>query len=352
MAYVAGAAMKPMLATAAALPIGAGWAYEFKWDGVRAVSVISAGAGARFYARSGAEITAAYPELAALARLGEDAVLDGEVVVLDLTGRPSFTSLAERMHIRDPVRAAQLAARLPVTYMIFDITVFNGVRLAGRPYAERRAFLDSLAADGLTGPNWLVPPAFPDGPATMAAVRENQLEGVVAKRLDSVYRPGIRSSDWIKVKVETTIDLVVGGWRPGARRLGALLVGVPCPDGRLAYRGRVGGGIGAAAERTLLAELEPRRAPAPPFVGEVPREDARDTIWVRPELVVEIKYGALTPDGRLRFPRFVRLRVDKTAAECVADLASAELLGGEADRLEGGADLPGGAELPEGGVDA
>lgn len=323
MAYVAGAAMKPMLATTAELPTGTGWAYEFKWDGVRAICAISGrpvgGRRARFYARSGAEITAAYPELAPLSDQVSEAVLDGEVVVLDQAGRPSFTALAERMHVRDPVRAAQLAGRLPVTYMIFDLIELDGIRLAGRPYAERRSALETLAADGLTGPHWLVPPAFPDGPATLAAARENQLEGVVAKRLDSVYRPGVRSPEWVKAKVEPTIDLVVGGWRPGVRRLGALLVGSPRPDGRLVYRGRVGGGIGAAAERTLLAELEPRRVPAPPFVDEVPREDARDTTWVRPELVVEIKYGAVTPDGRLRFPRFLRLRLDRTAQECIAD---------------------------------
>lgn len=340
MTYVAGAVVKPMLATAGALPTGAGWAYEFKWDGIRAIGLVSAGPTsrsgggddgtgrrARFYSRSGAEITAAYPELAPLCTQLSDAVLDGEVVVLDQAGRPSFTSLAERMHVRDPVRAAHLAARLPAIYMIFDIMKLGGAQLTSRPYAERRATLETLVEGGLHGAHWLVPPVFPDGPATMAAARENELEGVVAKRLDSVYRPGVRSPDWIKAKVESTVDLVVGGWRPGARRLGALLVGVPRPNGELIYRGRVGGGISAAAERVLLTELEPRRTAEPPFAGEVPRADAKDTIWVRPELVVEVKYGALTPDGRLRFPRLTRLRADKTVAECLADLTSGEAEG-------------------------
>jgi bifunctional non-homologous end joining protein LigD len=320
MAYVAGAPMRPMLATTADLPTGTGWGYEFKWDGVRAIAVISGGS-ARFFARSGVEITAAYPELAPMATLPSEVVLDGEVVVLDEHGRPSFTALAERMHVRDRIRAARLAAELPVTYMIFDVLVLDRVGLADRPYAERRARLEALSAGDLSGPHWLVPPMFLDGPATMAAARENQLEGVVAKRLSSVYRPGIRSPDWIKAKVEPTIDLVVGGWRPGVRKLGALLVGAPRPDGRLVFRGRVGGGIGVAAERALLAELEPRRAPDSPFVEEVPREDAKDAIWVRPEVVVEVKYGNRTPDGRLRFPRFLRIRPDKTVQECVADSA-------------------------------
>ena len=322
MAYVAGPPMRPMLATTAELPTGAGWAYEFKWDGVRAIGVISGG-GARLYARSGAEITTAYPELAPLAGQLSEAVLDGEVVAFDEAGRPSFTRLAERMHVRDRHRAAQLAAKVPITYMIFDLLVLNGVGLADRPYAERRATLDALAAGGLAGRHWLVPPMFPDGPATMAAARENELEGVVAKRLNSTYRPGVRSPDWIKAKVEPTIDLVVGGWRPGARKLGALLVGTPRPDRRLVFRGRVGGGIGAAAERTLLAELESQRTPDSPFVEELPREDAKDAIWVRRELVVEVKYGAITPDGRMRFPRLERIRLDKTVEECIEEVGGA-----------------------------
>lgn len=322
MAYVAGAPIKPMLATTGQLPTGAGWGYEFKWDGVRAIGMVSGGA-ARFYARSGAEITLAYPELAALGGELSEAVLDGEVVAFDEAGHPSFTRLAERMHVRDPRRAAQLAARIPVTYMIFDVLVLDGMGLADRPYAERRAALEALAERGLSGRHWLVPPMFSDGPATMAAARENELEGVVAKRLSSVYRPGTRSPDWVKAKLEPTIDLVVGGWRPGARKLGALLVGTPRPDRRLVFRGRVGGGISAAAERALLAELESRRTPDSPFVTPIPREDAKDAIWVRPEVVVEVKYGAITPDGRMRFPRFQRIRLDKTVEECVAEAGGA-----------------------------
>ncbi|GAA2707035.1 non-homologous end-joining DNA ligase [Micromonospora olivasterospora] len=306
-----GAPLKPMLAMTGPLPAGADWAYEFKWDGVRALADI-VGRRQHLYARSGVQITVAYPELITLAEQVGDALLDGEVVSLSATGQPSFTALAERMHVRDPAKAARLAASTPVTYMIFDLLRLGGEDLTGRPYRERRAALEGL---GLGGARWAVPPAFPDGPATYEAAGENGLEGVMAKRLGSLYRPGVRSPDWVKVKLEVTGDFVVGGWRPGARRIGGLLVGVPRPDGRLTYRGRVGGGIGAAIERELLRELEPLRSGASPFAADVPREDARGAIWVAPTVVVEVKYGQRTPDGRLRFPRLLRLRPDKPPEE-------------------------------------
>jgi len=307
-----------MLATTGELPAGPGWAYEFKWDGVRALADVSGGR-QRLYARSGAEITVAYPELAPLPRMLDDALLDGEMVLLDATGRPSFSALAERMHVRNPDRAARLAVAAPVTYMIFDLLRLRGADLTNWPYRDRRAALESL---GLAGPAWAVPPTFADGPATRDAATEHGLEGVVAKRLTSIYRPGGRGPDWVKVKLELTRDFVVGGWRPGVRRIGGLLVGVPHGDGLL-FSGRVGGGIGAAAERQLLAVLEPLRTDTSPFVGTLSREDVRGAIWVRPDVVIEVKYGQRTPDGRLRFPRFLRIRPDVPAAEVDGEAADA-----------------------------
>ncbi|MFC3739712.1 non-homologous end-joining DNA ligase [Paractinoplanes deccanensis] len=309
-----GAPLSPMLATAGALPAGPEWSYEFKWDGVRVLALFTGGP-PDLFARSGAVVTAAYPELAGL-HLPDGTLLDGEMVVLDAKGRPSFTALAERMHVRDRTKAARLAATVPITYMIFDLLYYDGMDYTGLPYLARREKLEEL---GLSGPRWMVPPAFGDGPATEAAARENSLEGVVAKRTDSVYLPGTRSPDWIKVKFDRTGDYVIGGWRAGARKLGGLLVGVPTPDG-LAFRGRVGGGIGAVAEKELLSRLEPLAVRESPFAhAAVPREDSRGAHWVRPELVVEVRYGNRTPDGRLRFPRFLRLRDDKTPQECAEE---------------------------------
>jgi bifunctional non-homologous end joining protein LigD len=311
MTFMPTAPLSPMLAVTGELPLGPGWGYEFKWDGVRGLADVRDGV-LELYARSGNRITTAYPELAPLAGHLPDALLDGEVVALGDGGVPSFTALAERMHVRDRARAARLAASMPVTYLIFDLLRLAGADLTGWPYRRRRAELERLS---LAGPRWAVPPFFTDGPATYRAAGEHGLEGVVAKRLDSRYRPGLRTPDWVKIKLEVTADFVVGGWRPGARRIGGLLLGVPGPRGALIYRGRVGGGIGVATERKLLAALEPLRSAAPPFADALPREDARGAIWVRPELVVEVKYGQRTPDGRLRFPRLLRLRPDLTPAE-------------------------------------
>jgi len=299
-----------MLASPGPLPAGPGWAYEFKWDGVRAIAVVKGGR-TRLFARSGAEITIAYPELA---NIGTDlgaGTVDGEVVVFDASGRPSFTNLAERMHVRDKVKAARLATLLPASYLVFDLLELDGRAQYDTPYEQRRERLLRLALK----PPAMVPPSFDDGPATVRASQENALEGVVAKRLRSAYRPGVRSPDWVKVKSEETAEFVVGGWRPGVRKIGALLVGIPEADGSLLYAGRCGGGISAASEKNLLKALQPLEADKSPFGASIPREDARTAHWCRPEVVVEVRFGNRTPDGRLRFPRFLRIRPDVTPSE-------------------------------------
>lgn len=299
----------PMLASTGPLPSGPGWAYEFKWDGIRAIAVITAGV-TRLYARSGVEVTAAYPELAGIGAGLDDAILDGEVVTMDEAGRPSFQLIAERMHVREPARAARLAITLPVSYLAFDVLRSGGRDAFAMPYTTRREMLEALPL----GARAVIPPSFDDGPATMTASHENALEGVVAKRTGSHYQPGLRSPDWVKVKLEESCEFVVGGWRSGKRALGALLVGVPA-DGGLLFCGRVGGGISGAAERALLDALRDLSIQRSPFAGTVPREDARGAVWVEPKLVVEVKFSHRTREGRLRFPRFLRIRPDLTPAD-------------------------------------
>lgn len=309
--------LRPMLAVAGALPEDAQrWAYEVKWDGVRALADVHGGA-VRLTSRAGNDVTGGYPELAELGVQVDDALLDGEVVALDpATGRPSFGLLQERMHVRDARRAAQLAADVPVTYLAFDVLRLYGVDLTARPWQDRRGVLERI---GLDGPAWATPPAFDDGAATLEASRALGLEGVVAKQRASPYRPGTRSPDWVKVVHRETQECVVGGWRAGeggrAATLGALLVGVHDAAGALRFAGRVGSGLTDRGLTELRGRLAVLERPTSPFADPVPALDARGTTWVAPELVVDVEHLGWTRADRLRAPVFRGLRSDRSPEE-------------------------------------
>jgi bifunctional non-homologous end joining protein LigD len=315
-----------MLAVAAALPDGPGWSFEFKWDGMRALvdcvpARSAAGPGSvRIHSRNENDVTEAYPEIVSMLRdeATPDALFDGEIVAFDGGGRPSFEQLQRRMHVRGAgVRA--LAAEVPVTYLMFDILRLHGVDLAERPLVERRATLERLAADR---PGWVLSPAFDDGDATIAAARQNGLEGVVAKRLISRYRPGARTPDWVKVPFRRTQECVVLGWEAGEgnreRSLGSLLLGVADPAAATGWRyvGQAGSGLSDLALATLSSRLRPLRQPGP--ATEVPIERGQRAVtWVRPEVVVEVEYGSVTSEGVLRHPVFRGIRADKAPDEAV-----------------------------------
>ena len=291
----------PMLAVPAAeLPEpGPAWAAEFKWDGVRAVAYLSAGR-LRLLSRSGRDMTRAYPELADLAQQAgsREMVLDGEIAAF-AGGRPSFAALQRRMHVAAP--SPRLLAAVPATYLVFDIMDLGGESLISEPYARRR---DILEAQQLAGEQVHVPPSFPGGGKAVRAVSiRDGLEGVVVKRLDSPYRPGRRSPDWLKIKNRRLLDVVVGGVSPGrghrAGQIGSLLAGIPGPGG-LAYAGRVGTGFTQPELRRLEQLLAPLRRDRPPFASPVPPAQARDVTWVEPRVVIEVSYAELTPDGILR----------------------------------------------------
>ena len=314
-----------MLAAPGHLPTSDGWAYEVKWDGVRALVATGEPAPQRVRARSrsGRDSTVAYPELQHLADTfdGRQVLLDGEVVALDAAGRPSFERLQPRMLVADPGVAAQLAGTVPATFLAFDVLALDGSSLLAEPYHERRELLTSLAAEtGLT-----VPPSFPsDGAAVLTAARTQGLEGVVAKRCDSRYEPGQRSGAWTKVRVISRQDCVVGGWRPGESgrvgSIGALLIGVQEPGG-LRFVGRVGSGLSDAALRDLAARMAPLRQATSPFAGPVPRPDAKGAVWVEPRLVCAVDYATWTSSGRLRHPSYRGLREDVDPADVVRDPA-------------------------------
>ncbi len=303
-----------MLAVAGELPPAgddAAWGYEFKWDGVRALAAVRDGR-AELWARSGTPLTARYPELNPVpdGLVRPDVVVDGEVVALDRLGRPDFGLLQNRMHRTGGAEVARLAAAAPVTYLVFDVLTVGGESLLDLPYDERRERLDGLGAQGR---RWVTTPWFRGGGADVhAASRENGLEGVVAKRLDSAYRPGVRAPEWRKVKHLRMQSVVVGGWRPGRGRraggVGSLLVGVHDDDGRLVYAGHVGTGFTDAVLRELGAALTPRRTS--PFAEALPRDVARDAVWAEPDLVGEVAFAAWTADGRMRHPAWRGLRED------------------------------------------
>ncbi len=314
--------IRPMLATLGQLPDNDGaYAYETKFDGVRAIAYVHKGS-LVVRTRNDANVTAAYPELAGLVdALGTvDAVLDGEIVALDGRGRVSFEALQPRMHLRDQRQIATLAARSPVSYRVFDLLHLDGHATIGLAYTRRRDLLESLELDGA---HWQTPPCHRGGGAqALAAAVRGGIEGIVAKRLDSVYTPGRRSPAWLKVKNVHTQEVVVGGWRPGqgnrADTIGSLLLGIP-GEGGLTYVGQVGTGF----TREMLAELRrllgSRTRSTSPFTGSLPARDVRDARWVTPRLVGEVAYSEWTRDGRLRHPAWRGIRLDKSPDEVVLE---------------------------------
>jgi bifunctional non-homologous end joining protein LigD len=300
-----------MLATAVTeLPTGPGWAFEFKWDGVRALVDVSEH-GTRVYGRNGNDITEGYPELMALGADVGDGLFDGEIVAL-ANGRPSFEALQRRMHVRGAA-VADLVREVPVTFIAFDLLRRYGVDLRPRSYVERRATLDRWVA---AHEEWTLSPYFDDGAATEAAAREHRLEGVVAKRLASTYRAGVRSPDWQKLRFVHSGDFVIVGWEASAEHPGVLssLVLAENREGALVHVGKVGSGLDLRTASSLQEQSVTRNNP--PVAGPVPVSiGGRSVTWVEPDVVVEVQFTERTNDGKLRHPVFLRVRTDKTASE-------------------------------------
>jgi len=302
----------PMMAEATRAPFDdQNWLFEAKWDGIRAISEVGESLSIR--SRNDRDLSQNFPELAELTMLTSGVVLDGEIVVMR-GNAPSFQDVAKRVQASNSRDIEAESRTLPATYVVFDILEVRGKPVIGRPLNERKELLRKSVRDGRS----VVVSAYivGSGVAYYQAAVERGLEGVVAKRLDSPYRPGVRSADWLKVKRTISADCVVVGYTQGegarSGTFGALLLGLYNEE-KLVYVGKVGTGF---SDRDLYELLKAFR----PLVTDERQVESADVptrvTWLKPELVAEVVYQNLTDDGRLRAPRFIRLRNDKAPREC------------------------------------
>src|SRR5580698_7941392 len=308
----------PMLATLATHPpAGDSWLYEVKWDGVRALCFIGGDQednDLRIFSRSGKRCDQQYPELSVLPRhvKASQAIVDGEIAVLDDKGRSSFSLIQPRISVTDANSVAHLSRSAPVNLFLFDLLYLDGYDLRGVPLEERKRLLSEIVtpSDRIHVSDFFTV----DGDAMLEAARANGLEGIVAKARGSKYE-GRRSREWVKVKVVTSGDFVIGGFTHGERDYFSSLVLGLYDGAKLTHAGQVGTGFNEKSLKEIYSKLEPLITKKSPFSGTV--KALRDVTWIKPELVAEIKYLEFTPDGLLRAPVFVALRGDKDPKECV-----------------------------------
>jgi bifunctional non-homologous end joining protein LigD len=306
----------PMLASIANTPPAGGqWLYEVKWDGVRALCFVENGQ-LCIYTRSQKRCDQQYPELSVLPRFLKalTAVLDGEIAVVDENGRSSFNLIQPRISVGDPNTIAHLARSTPVTLFLFDLLYLDGYDLRDLALEERKRLLSEIVTP--TERIRISDHFTISGDAMLEAARQLGLEGILAKRTGSKYQ-GRRSPDWLKIKVVSTEDFVIGGFTHGERDYFSSLVLGCYERGKLVHAGQVGTGFNDKSLREIRARLEPLIIKKSPFSGPV--KALRNVTWIQPELVAEIKFLEVTPDGLLRAPVFVRLRADKEPKECVRE---------------------------------
>ena len=304
--------IKPMLA-ASGLPFNSpDWIFEPKVDGTRCLASISDKV--MLQNRRMTDITYRYPEIAEALAVPQGTVLDGEIAVFS-DGRPDFSALSEREHQTQRLRIEYLSRNMPAAYVVFDILYAQGKSVMNRTLMERKEMLKKLLAEGefITVADY-----FPEkGEDYFAAALQMGIEGVMAKRKDSIYQPGVRSPDWIKIKKRLKFDLVVGGFIPGKGNrepyFGGLMLG-GYASGKLVYVGRVGSGFTDKELQEITGEFE--AAAESPFSNPPPLPGAQ---WLKPNLVVQVAAMEVTADGSLRAPVFLRLRFDKDPIECNLD---------------------------------
>jgi bifunctional non-homologous end joining protein LigD len=314
--------IEPMLSTLATkLPDGDDWLFEVKWDGIRALTYVDGGTVA-IYTRNNNRCERQYPELQVLPHYikAEQAILDGEIALLDQRGVSHFELIQPRIHLQDANAIAKMAQRNPAHLFVFDLLYLDGRDLRRELLDERKRLLKQIVKPFAL---LRVSESFDgSGPELLDAARQAGLEGLIAKRKKSVYESR-RSPNWLKVKLTMEQEFVIGGYTTGEREpFGSLAVGF-YEDGKLHYSGNVGTGFNARNLADLWSQLEPLKTSKKPFVAgdKVPR----DTHWVKPELVAEIKFANWTDDKKLRAPVYLGLRNDKAPREVAAEVAGEEL---------------------------
>ncbi len=291
----------PMKATMASLPDGDDWAFEIKWDGYRTI-VHAADGSVRLQSTAGHDVTTRWPEFAGLAESvnAAEAILDGELVVFDDDGRPSF----------ELVQNSGVGSTRQAVLQLFDVLSVDGTDTIDLPYEARRQLLDQLVEPG---DNWVIPGnRIGDGAALLEATREQGLEGVIAKRLGSTYRPGTRSKDWRKIKNRTRVELSIGGFTSGtgnrSSTFGALLVGVPNEGtGTLRFAGGVGTGFTQTTLEELLSLMRELATDSCPFDPVPPASYRKGATWLRPDLRCLAEIAEFTNEGYVRHAVYLEL---------------------------------------------
>jgi bifunctional non-homologous end joining protein LigD len=305
---------KPMLAHTAKEPFTVkDWIFEIKWDGIRAISYVNDELSIR--SRYDKELRYNFPELEELATLAPHTVLDGEIVIVQ-KGKPDFQTLLERSRNTSAQSVEFMAQRFPALYVVFDILEKDEKPLLGNALTERKEILKERVKEGK---NVILSEYVEErGEAYYEAALKKSLEGVMAKKKNSPYEPGVRSKNWLKIKKLTTCDCVIFGYTRGEGKrehtFGALILGM-YKDGTPVFVGKVGTGFSESTLSVLMQTFQELLA-AEETLGGV---DVAEVTWLKPELVCEVVYQSVTKDGKLRMPRFHGLREDKPPRECTLD---------------------------------
>jgi len=306
---------KPMLARLTSQPFSSeDWIFEIKWDGFRAIAYVNENLSLR--SRNGKELKYSFPELDELRKLARNVVLDGEIIVMR-EGKADFQALLERNKALSETEIELQSRRSPAVYIVFDILEKDGKTLIKIPLIERKKILQNSVKEG---PHILISDFVEtNGQAYYTAALEKGVEGIVAKKKDSLYEPGLRSANWLKLRRLNFCDCVIFGYTVGTgirkKTFGALLLGLYSREGKPVYIGKVGTGFSQETLQTLSEKIQGLETEAAPFEVDIP-----DRVkWLRPKLICEVLYQTVTRDIRLRMPRFRGLREDKLPFECTLD---------------------------------